>query len=397
LRLAFVVQRYGPEVAGGSELHCRWLAERLARRHEVEVLTTCALDYLEWANHYPAGRDVLEGVRVTRYPVARRRSPQRFGRLQAAVFEDTHSEAQERRWVEENGPVCPALLRDLPRRQDVDLFLFYCYRYYPTFFGLPRVRDRAVLVPTAEDDPAVDLRIFRGLFRAPRGFVFLTPEERALVRGRGVDPGAPDVVIGSGVNVPARWPESDVHARRGLPPRYLLYVGRLDPNKGTDRLFDDYQRLAGEWPDLPPLVLAGPAALPVPAHPRIRHLGFVSEEEKFALLARCELLVMPSAFESLSVIVLEAWAMGRPVLVSSACKVLRGQCLRSGGGVFYRTYAEFAEALRYLVARPGLCAALGQAGQSYVRREYDWTVVEGRLEAFLDALRAGASPTGSRS
>jgi glycosyltransferase involved in cell wall biosynthesis len=137
---------------------------------------------------------------------------------------------------------------------------------------------------------------------------------------------------------------------------------------------------------LPPLVLIGTAALPIPDDPRIRHLGFVTEEEKFALLRACDVLLMPSRYESLSVVVLEAWAMGRPVLVNAACRVLEGQCMRSGGGLFYRDYPEFADALGRLVDDAGLRAALGAAGQAYVRAEYDWAVVERRTEEFLSGL-----------
>lgn len=385
MRILFVIQRYGLEVAGGSELHCRWLATRLARRHQVEIATTCALDYIEWRNHYPPGEDTVDGLRVRRFPVARPRSEHRFSLIQDLVYHEEHTLDEERRWVVENGPVCPLLVRALPG-WPADVVVFYSYRYYQSFFGLPAVADRAVLVPTAEEDPAVELPVFAPLFRAPRGILYLTPEERALVNGVSGNESVPSVVIGSGINVPEAWRAADVRGRHALPERYLLYAGRIDRNKGADKLFAYYRRLADEWPQVPPLVLVGKPALPIPDHPKVRHLGFVSEEEKFALLAGCDVLLMPSAYESLSVIVLEAWAMGRPVLVNAACKVLEGQCVRSGGGLFYRGYAEFAEALRRIVDGPELGRALGAAGRDYVRREYDWDVVEGRVEGFLQSL-----------
>ncbi|HET7746814.1 MAG TPA: glycosyltransferase family 4 protein [Vicinamibacteria bacterium] len=385
LRLAFVIQRYGLEVAGGSELHCRWLAGRLARRHDVQVLTTCALDYLEWRNHFPPGPDTVEGIRVTRFPVRRTRDEERFALVSDLVFNEDHTVADERAWVEENGPYCPDLVKALPGLRDVDLFVFYSYRYYQSFFGVPAVPGRAVLVPTAEEDPAIELPAFAELFRAPRGLVYLTPEEKALVEAVSGNGDRPSVIVGSGVNVPTGWAQADL-SRFGLPPRFLLYAGRIDRNKGADRLFTYYARLLEAWPEVPPLVLVGTKALDVPEHPKVRHLGYVSEEEKFALLARAEVLIMPSAYESLSVIVLEAWAMGRPVLVNAACRVLEGQCVRSGGGLFYRGYAEFSDALRRLVEDAALRRALGEAGRAYVEAEYDWSVVESRTSRFLEAL-----------
>jgi glycosyltransferase involved in cell wall biosynthesis len=386
LRLCFVIQRFGLEVAGGSELHCRWLAGRLARRHDVRVVTTCALDYLEWRNHYPAGADRVDGLPVTRHPVRRPRDEHRFALLSDLVFHEEHSLEDERQWVVENGPESPDLVRSLRGLADVDLFVFYSYRYYQSFFGLPTVKERAVLVPTAEEDPAIELPVFGDLFRAPRGIVYLTPEERGLVQGVSGNADVPSVVVGSGINIPAGHAEIDVRARFDLPARYVLYVGRIDRNKGVDRLFTYWQRLAEEWPDLPALVLAGRPALDIPAHPKIRHLGFVTEEEKFALIGAGDLLVLPSPYESLSVIVLEAWALGRPVLVNSACRVLEGQCVRSGGGLFYRGYSEFAESLRRLLDDAGLRRALGEAGRRYVAAEYDWDVVERRTEEFLRRL-----------
>src|SRR5262245_59822868 len=217
MRLCFVIQRYGLEVAGGSELHCRWLAGRLARRHEVQVATTCALDYLEWANHYPPGPADVGGIPVVRYPVARPRSEKRFALVSDLVFHEEHSLADEREWVAENGPFSPELVRSLPRRRDVDLFVFYSYRYYQTFFGLPPVAGKAVLVPTAEEDPAIELPVFTPLFQAPRGILYLTPEERSLVQGVSGNTGVPSVVVGSGINVAAGWETADVGGRFKLP------------------------------------------------------------------------------------------------------------------------------------------------------------------------------------
>ncbi|PYQ18221.1 MAG: hexosyltransferase, partial [Acidobacteria bacterium] len=168
MRLAFVIQRYGTEVSGGAELHCRWLAERLARRHHVEVFATRALDYLEWRNHYPAGAAEVNGVPVHRFTVKRGRNARAFASLCNVCFHDQHTREEEEAWVRENGPFSPALVRGVAgARERFDRFFFYCYRYYQSYYGLPTVRDRAILVPTAEEDPAIGLSIYKPFFRSP--------------------------------------------------------------------------------------------------------------------------------------------------------------------------------------------------------------------------------------
>ena len=279
MKLACVVQRYGAGVAGGSERHCRELALRLAARHDVTVLTTCAADYVTWANEFPAGESVDGPLRVRRFPVSRPRRLKRFAELSDEVFDGRAPEAQQEDWFRENGPDCPALLDYL--RADgahFDLVLFWTFRYAPSFFGVPLVRDRAVLLPTAEEDRAVDLSILEGFFQMPAAYLFLTPEEETLVSTRAGRPLQPSAVIGMGLDAapPAVMPAP-------LRDPYLLYVGRVDRNKGCDTLLEYFTEYTAVH-EGPSLVLAGPAKMQVPAHPRVRALGRVSDDERDALL-----------------------------------------------------------------------------------------------------------------
>lgn len=384
MRLAFVIQRYGLEVAGGAELHCRWLAERLAQKHEVEIFATRALDYLEWKNHYPKGTEVVNGIPVHRYTVRKTRNARKFASLSNLCFHESHTRDEEEAWVRENGPYSPALIRAVGRaRERFDRFFFYCYRYYQSYHGIPRVKDRAILVPTAEEDPAIQLGVFKELFRAPRGILYLTPEEQALVEEAGSNQAVPSAVIGSGLNLPDPDPSLDFAARHGLTRPFVLYVGRIDKNKGCVNLFAYFKKFIDETGADIDLVLAGSAVIPIPDHPRIHHVGRVSEEEKVAALGQCRLLVMPSPYESLSIITLEAWKMGAPVLANARCKVLMGQCLRSDGGLFYHGYAEFAEGLKVLLDKPEMAATLGKQGQAWVDVECAWETVEGRVDELL--------------
>jgi glycosyltransferase involved in cell wall biosynthesis len=387
LRLAFVVQRYGAEVNGGAETHCRWLAERLARRHHVEVFATRALGYVDWANSYPAGTADVGGIPVHRFGVRRRRVARRFASISRTVFDGPHTREEEESWVKANGPDSPALLRAVASaRARFDLFFFYCYRYYHSYFGIPLVRNKAVLVPTAEEDPAIRLSAFHDLLRSPRGIVYLTPEEKALVEEASGNAHVPSVVVGSGLSLPETRGSPDFCEKHGLRRPFLLYVGRIDKNKGCPSLFAYFHRFVEETGADVDLVLAGTAALRIPEHARIRHVGFVTEEEKVAALRAAQMLVMPSPYESLSMVLLEAWKLGRPVLANGRCRVLAGQCLRSGGGLFYDGYAEFREAARVLLERPDLREALGRQGMEYVDREYSWARVDAAIEGFLEKL-----------
>src|SRR5690606_29060015 len=134
----------------------------------------------------------------------------------------------------------------------------------------------------------------------------------------------------------------------------------------------------------------------IPDHPRIRHLGFIDDTTKFDALAAAEALVMPSFYESLSMVALEAWAMGRPVLANARCDVLHGQCLRSNAGLFYTDYPEFAETLHALVTNGALNAALGRNGRSFFRANYAWPVIDAKYDAMLEHLQqadAGGRPS----
>jgi glycosyltransferase involved in cell wall biosynthesis len=385
VRLAFVIQRYGLEVNGGAEMHCRLLAERLAKRHQVEVFATRALDYLEWRNHYPEGTEVVNGIPVHRCTVKRTRNARAFASLSNLCFHESHTREEEEAWVRENGPFSPALVKAVARAAGrFDRVLFYCFRYYHSYHGVPAVRDRALLVPTAEEDPAIHLGIMKPFFSMPRGIVYLTPEEQALVEDASGNQAVPSTVIGSGLDLPAPDPSIDFRAKHGLARPFVLYVGRIDKNKGCVTLFAYFRKFREETGLDVDLVLAGRSVVDVPDDPHVRHVGFITEGEKVAALGQCALLVMPSPFESLSVITLEAWKLGVPVLANARCKVLMGQCLRSNGGLFYHGYSEFAEGLKLLFEDRSLARRLGEQGRAYVDREYAWETIDAKMDALLE-------------
>jgi glycosyltransferase involved in cell wall biosynthesis len=388
VKLAVVVQRYGADINGGAELHARYIAERLAKSADVEVITTCARDYVTWRNELSPGLSTINGIPVRRFPVRRERHPLEFGRRSQHVFEERHSMADELSWLASEGPTSPAMLAYLERSAaSFDYILLFSYRYYHAWHGARRVSERAVLVPTAERDPAVGLTIFGPIFRGVRGIMYNSHEERAMIHAAAGNAHVPGVVVGVGSEVPARPDPVRFRRRHRINRPFAIYIGRIDTNKGCAELFDYFRRYSATFPRGLDLVLIGNAIIPIPSHHRIHHLGFLSDEDKFDALAAADLLIMPSYFESLSMVALEAWALGRPVLANGRCDVLKGQCIRSNAGLYYESYEEFAETLYSLESNGPLHARLGRNGREYFQRHYSWPVIEKKYLDMFELLR----------
>ena len=390
-RVAFVVQRFGLEVNGGAELHCRLVAERLASGFDVEVLTTCALDYMTWANHYPPGEQRLGEVRVRRFPVARPRDVPSFNRLSEDIRNQMGRVTleQEQAWMRAQGPWALGLFEHLRAAKDqYDAFIFFTYLYATTYFGLPLVADRAILVPTAHDEWPIHLGMWNRFFDLPAAFVFNTEEELAFLRRRFPEARLPGPVVGVAVEPPASMDPATFRATHGLDGPLALYLGRLDRSKGVDRLLEDFQSYQATTGDRrTQLVLVGNPVMEIPAREGVRVLGFLSEQQKWDALAASDVLVMPSPYESLSMACLEAWSIGKPALVTARSEVLVAQCRRSQGGLWYRDSDEFSAALEYLLGEPSVARGLGAQGREFVRENYRWPRIVG---AYAELVRASS-------
>ncbi len=373
MRLAFVVQRYGLEVAGGAERHCREVVERLSQEFEVEVLTTCAQDYTTWENAYPAGRDIVNGITVRRFPTVQRRSPD-FAARSAWIYTHPHTLQDEMSWLYAQGPVVPDLLRYIAEhRTDYDVFVFFTYIYYPTALGLRLVTDRALLVPTAHNEPPIYLNIYRSLFHSPRAILYNTPEEKRLLEGLFDIEYIPNEVVGMGVEIPDSVDPNSFRRKYGVATPYVVYVGRVSPSKNCPTLLEYFIRYKSVRPDFPlSLVLIGQPEFPIPERSDILAPGFLPEEDKFNAIAGADLFLLPSRYESLSIAFLESLALGTPVLCDGTSDVLRGHCLRSNAALYYQNYPEFEASMDLLLNNHVLRQALGRNGKQYVQQNYTW-------------------------
>jgi glycosyltransferase involved in cell wall biosynthesis len=391
VKYAFVVPRYGLEVVGGAELGARMFSERLVRElgWSVEVFTTCARDFVTWANEYPAGDEVINGVRVRRFPTTSGRPPRFFTfseRLLSAPRAATSAEAEE--FIELQGPGCPDLVEAVAH-SDRDLLAFYPYLYTTTVRGLPAVANRAVLHPAAHDEPALHLSVFRRSMTASQGLVFHTRVEQRLVERLFSVSHIPQAVVGLGLDAPAppAQPPARPPAIAGLGDRpYWLSLGRVDGFKGTTMLGAFFAAYKARHPGPLALVIAGPVSAQPPSHPDVFVTGPVDEADKWELLRGASVFVQPSPHESFSIVLMEAWSQGLPVVVNARCEATREHCALSGGGLWFDSYPEFEVVVDRLSADGALRETLGRRGRHFVDANYRWPALIARYGAFLEGV-----------
>ena len=422
MRLAFIVQRYGTEILGGSEYHCRLIAEKLSARHDVEVLTTCARDYITWKNEYAEGVDRVRGVTVRRFANARTRDVNSFNRYSDWIFHHPHTTADEMEWLRQQGPWCPALLEFLGRhQQSYDALIFFTYLYAPTVLGVAINPARSILVPTAHDEPAIHLGIYKEVFSQPAAIAYNTDVERRFLTTHFSVRAIAEETVGCGVDLLPpqtrdRWSEapdppeehageaegedeapvdSSLHfAARGATFRrrhrlhgpFVLYGGRIDPGKGCEELieyFSSYVSRDGEGS----LVLMGVKLMEIPSEPFINFAGLLSERERLEALEAATVVAVPSPYESLSLLALESFAVGTPILANARSDVLVDHCVKSNAGLFYADRDEFCECLKLLMADRQLRASMGHNGRQYVTRNYRWDVILGKYDSMIEKVR----------
>ncbi|GAB3808054.1 glycosyltransferase family 4 protein [Spirosoma humi] len=394
-KIAFVVQRYGVEVNGGAEYHCRLLAERLANTYDVDVLTSCALEYAMWTNWYPAETVTINGVRVHRFATAHERLVEEGWEVERKLKKWSRPEEWQglnrlnmwaralagktiRRyshlWAVYQGPYTPDLITYLKRNhRQYDALIFITYLYYPTIAGLNVAPRKSILIPTAHDEAPIYLPVFRPLFKKPRAILFNTPAERSFVHQLFRNESIYNDIVGVGIEPATALAEKPVSEILGTDADYLLYIGRIDTAKGCDTLFDFFMRYKAEHPSPLKLVLVGQAFMPIPEHPDLLPVGFVDEPVKASLLQHAKALVMPSPYESLSMVTLESFAVGIPVIATAECVVLRDHIVGSQAGLLYRSYEEFAAAIHQMLTQDS--SEMASNGRAYVRQYYTWETV----------------------
>jgi glycosyltransferase involved in cell wall biosynthesis len=399
VKVAFVTPRYGPQVVGGAEAAAAQLAEHLVALTDVqaEVYSTCALNPHTWADELEPGDSVLGGVPVHRYRATHGRLPEFTkldGRLRLAPSRASLEEAQQ--WVEANGPVSRDLVEAVCA-SDADVIAFYPYLYHPTVAAIGRVAVPTVLHPAAHDEPALYLPVYRQTFADADAFCYHTPSERQLVELNYPVAARPQIELGLGVG-PSAGTGRPGGPLVGLGERpYIVSVGRVDAHKGSLMLASYFAAYKERHPGPLALVLVGPVSVDLAPRPDVVVTGAVNEADKWDIVHSALVSVSPSALESFSLVVLEAWVDRLPVIVNGRCGPTRDHCERSGGGLWFTSFYEFEAVMDRLLGDPSLRATLGQRGRDYVDRFYQWPELIARYATFLGSVvaRGPGGPTGT--
>lgn len=396
-RVAIVVQRCHESIAGGSESLAWQYATLLSESYEVDVLTTTALDIPTWSNALQAGVErPARGLNIHRFPVTMGRTSYWFNlnaRLQKdfelyKLGRDTHAQGARLPWslplqeeyIRRQGPYSEPLVKFLRARwMDYQAIILVTYLYPTTYCGIFEIpKGRALIVPTLHDEQPAYLSAYKYMVRRARKLIWLTEAERRF--GLELWGDLPGQVVSMSIETGLRAPLERSHP-------FLLYCGRVDPNKGCPELFDYFLRFKREFPSDLRLVLIGEKTMSLPEHKDIEFLGFVETEEKFRLMAGAKLFLMPSRNESFSIVTLEAMGQETPVLANGDCEVLVDHLTQSRAGKLYNDYESFAVALKEMLSKDDALAAMGRSGREYITSRYERGQIQKLLVEAVESCR----------
>ena len=412
-KIAIVVQRYGLEINGGAELHARLLAEKLSTIYDVEMITTCAIEYELWDNYYPEGTEIINNITVRRFKTLKK-DLKKFNKFSKFV-RNLHKYSNQKLnfinfpyllfkklkyhkrkftfndWLETQGPFSRDLIDFIKnRKDDYRAFIFFTYLYHPTNIGIQEVTEKSILIPTAHDEPQFYLDGYSKLFSSPKFIMYNTQAEKNLVEK--VYPQTKQIqsaIAGIGFDNPET---TEVELPKNLKPKkYFIYIGRIVEDKGCVMMidyFNQFKKNNADYHDVK-LVLVGKNSLDdkLTKGDDIILTGFVDDKLKQTLLMNASALIMPSFYESLSMVTLEAMYSEIPVIVNQNCEVLYAHIRNSGTGKSFANNTEFSEALDFYLRQTETdLVSEGLRAKNYVLDNYSWDAVIDKFNSAIKSL-----------
>ncbi len=396
MKIAFVIPWYGENIKGGAESELRDVAAHLIRAGtEVEILTTCVKSFdSDWnRNYYAEGIINVHDVPVRRFPV-RTRDTRLFDSINRKLMNNVPVSLSEEKLFFREMVNSPALYSYIQEKEHLyDLFVFMPYMFGTTFFGvLSCPPEKAVMLPCFHDESYAHMLILRQTYININGMIFNSHPERELANKLYDLQEVNQAVIGVGMDTGITGNEAAFRCKFGINKPFVLYAGRKDKGKNTDTLikyFTEYKKRNPQ--DETELVLIGGGSVDIPfdAKSFIKDLGFVDAQDKYNAMAAAEVLCQPSLNESFSIVIMESWLTGTPVLVHGKCPVTADFVKRSQGGLYFKDYYEFEGCLRWMKSNPDKTAILGRNGNGFVRENFNWNTVTEKYLSFFERITRG--------
>jgi glycosyltransferase involved in cell wall biosynthesis len=414
-KIAFIIQRYGRDINGGAEAHCRLIAEKLSHQHNVTILTTCAIDYTTWKQEYPQGTSKENNITIIRFTNEQRgsRSELRYIRHKLTQRSWYHyiarllglfsflnsrfssfrvSKDDNLQWLKKQGPYSPELVRHLQTYSNhYDAFIFFSCLYYTTAVGVQQNSSKSILVPTLHNEKASYYPVYKSVMNAPEWILYNSLSEKKLAEKIFNISHKKNLVAGVGIELPTFTENIDILSKYKITAPYIIYIGRVEKNKGCAQLISFFKKFKNQYNYPLLLVIVGKSFMKLPEDKNIINTGFISDEDKQQLLLQSQLLVMPSKYESLSMVVLESFYYSKPVIVNEHCEVLKNQVELSNAGFYYKNFPEFAQHLHALLNNEDLSAAKGANGKKFVSENYSWEAILNKYNSALSDI-ASISP-----
>lgn len=374
MKIAIIVQRFGDDLVGGSELHASIIADMLAEDHDITIITTCAKDYLTWDNYYEPGVSQKNNIKIIRFAVERSRDIKKFNEYSTEFFNKSrHTEQEELAWIDAQGPFVPEMIEYIKKNSDnYDIAIFYTYLYYPVVYGM-KYFEKSILIPTFHREKPASLKIFSNILPKAKGYIFNTREE--LLAFKDYNFLKTNNYIIEGIPIDLLIERNLQNSSKNLLPsykdRYFLYSGRIDRQKGFFDILDYHRKLIDNRVLCrEKLIVTGSGELQIDDD-SISYLGFVDEYQKYELIRNATAVLVPSYLESLSIIALESFYHGVPVIGRESCGPVKGHIIKGNAGLLFSDFDSYKDAIVNILSDRFFRKKLGENAKNYVQTYFN--------------------------
>lgn len=387
-KIGFVAPWYGDSIPGGAEMELRELVRHLLSAGvDCEVLTTCVKQFASnWStNYHRAGLTCENGVPVRRFKV-QKRNAELFDSINAKLMRGQGVSDEEEDTFQREMINSPELYEYMDEHQnEYGLFVFIPYMFGTTYYGCQVCPEKAILIPCFHDEAYAHMGNMKKTFSAVRGMVFNSKAEQDLAsRLYGVQ-GDAFVQIGIGLDTSFVANADRFRSKHRVEEPFILYAGRKDEGKKVDVLIDYFTRFKKRKLSDLKLVLIGGGEIEIPSKDII-DLGFLPVQDKYDAYAAAMLFCNPSQFESFSLVIMESWLAGRPVLVNGNCAVTRSFVSQCNGGLYYENYYEFEKCVEWMAENADVSEQMGANGRKFVKNNFEWNVIVGKYKTYFERM-----------